>query len=139
MNHYRQDLTTLYWQILNQQSIVLYNYFSFDQTEFMKFISPVSHDQHNLGRFCQGLTQDWYCATENELGLTFLSLGPPNPYAFLWTLHDPMVTIEYKFDYTLQSTHMSILHKINITLQWIKIFTSLVEINVNYTLVYILQ
>jgi hypothetical protein len=34
-------------------------------TEFAKFVSPVRHDQQNLGRFCQGLTQDWYFAIEN--------------------------------------------------------------------------
>jgi hypothetical protein len=34
-------------------------------TEFEKFVSPVRHDQQNLGRFCHGLTQDWYFGIEN--------------------------------------------------------------------------
>jgi hypothetical protein len=33
-------------------------------TEFAKCVSPVRHDQQNLGRFFKRLTQDWYFAIE---------------------------------------------------------------------------
>ena len=38
--------------------------FNYDIPELTKFVSPV-RDQQNLGRFCLGLTQDWYFAIEN--------------------------------------------------------------------------
>jgi hypothetical protein len=34
-------------------------------TDLAKLVSPVRHDQQNLDKFCQGLTQDWYFAIEN--------------------------------------------------------------------------
>ena len=36
-----------------------------ESSEFAKCVSPVRHDQQNLGRFYQGLTQVWYFAIEN--------------------------------------------------------------------------
>ena len=50
-------------------------------TEFTNIVCPVRHDQPNLGRFWQGLTQDWYFAIKNYGGVSFFSLGPPNRYA----------------------------------------------------------
>jgi hypothetical protein len=37
-------------------------------------------------KFCLGLTQVCYFTIENEWGLTFFSLGPPNPNTISWTL-----------------------------------------------------
>jgi hypothetical protein len=48
---------------------------SFGRTDpIPKFVSPVRHDQQNLGIFCLGLNYTKLCfAIENHLGLTIIS------------------------------------------------------------------
>jgi hypothetical protein len=77
------QLITIIWNdlinICVQTTWIISVMTKYSTAELTKFVSLIRNDRQYWARFCEGLTQDWHFAIENEWGLTFFSTRTTKP------------------------------------------------------------